>query len=901
MPEPRRRTDPSDPRRVSPERWELVKNVFTLAVEQDAAQRGAFLDQTCAGDLELRREVESLLASDDAADGFLATPPLARLENEAAVVTEAGDGVVAGADPELPPGTRLERYEVIALLGRGGMGEVYRARDIRLGRRVAVKVLPAALAERSSRLRLFEREARAASALNHPNLVTLYDVGAFENRPYITMELVEGEDLRDLMRGGPLPVPRLLDIAVQIAEGLDAAHAAGIVHRDLKPDNVMVSASGWVKILDFGLAQLSDPPGLAPDPENPQDSGSLTRSGAVFGTVGYVAPEQARGQAVDFRADHFSLGAMLYEMAAGTRAFGTGDTLQVLDATLYEPPKPLAGQVPPALAALIHRCLAKDPAERFPSTHELLRALRRCQDDASPGAPRRRLGRRLWPVAFAATVGAVGAVALMAGRRQAPPAVHVASLAVLPFENASGDPTGEYVSDGISEGLIRTLSELPRLKVLNPSTVLRYKGHVADAPDVGRTLGVAAVLAGTVHYTGETVSVEAELHDVAGGARLWSGRLTRDSDELAALQEDISREIAHALRPALTDAESRGLAQPPTHSLEAHRAYMRGRHFWKQRTPAGFQKAVVSFQEAIEKDPQFALAHAGLGDAYALLTDYGFLPPDVGVARTRIAAMKALELDERCAEAHACLAGIKFQHDWDWPAAEREYRRALELNPSYATAYQWYAEFLITTGRTDEALATVRRAQELDPLSPVVQTSVGWMLRFARRYDEAAVALKHAIELEPYYIWAHVRLGEALQNGGRRAEAIAQTHTTLTIMTQGGVSQGTTVIEAHLEAARGHEAKALALLDTLHDPKKRSPIDSYSMAAVYAALGANDQALRWLEQACHDRVNFVVYAGVDPWLEPLHGDPRFDAVLRRIGVPHVSRRAELSPPRARVR
>jgi serine/threonine-protein kinase len=878
---------------MSPERWARVKDIFTRAVEREPAQRRAFLEEECAPDLDLRREVESLLASDAEADDFLAGPPDVRLADTAAAV-ESGESR-ADSGPKLGPGARVERYEIEALIGSGGMGEVYRARDTRLGRIVALKVLPAPLAERPSRLRLFEREARAASALNHPNIVTLYDVGAFEGRPFITMELVPGRNLRERIESGPLALEPLLKIAGQIAEGLAQAHEAGIVHRDLKPDNVMVTDDGWVKILDFGLAKLADPEVSAPDPDNPHDSGSITRSGAVFGTVGYVAPEQARGQSVDFRADHFSLGAMLYEMATGERAFGRGGTLQVLEATLHQAPPRLTARVPPALATLIERCLAKDPNERLGSTRELLQELRRLLADVSP-ATRRRRRRILWPLALVAA----GAVIFAVGRRQAAPA-EIESLAVLPFDDASPDPTGEYMSDGITEGFIRTLSELPRLRVLSPNTSLKYKGRTSDPPAAGRALGVGAVLAGRVVATGETVSVDAQLFEVPTGARLWRGRLTRNSADLSALQEEVAQEIARALRPQLTDTTSWHQLRPPTQNLEAHRAYMRGRHFWKQRTPAGFEKALASFNEAIEKDPEFALAYAGLGDAYALLTDYGFLPPAVGVAKTQAAAQKALELDERCSEAHACLAGIKFQHDWDWPAAEREYQRAIELNPSYATAHQWYSEFLITTGRTDEALAAVRRAQELDPLSPVVQTAVGWMFRFARRYEESVDALRHAIELDPHYIWAHVRLGEALANGGRRQEAIAQTRITLAIMAQGGVTQGTKVIEAHLESALGNRAKALAVLDSLKDPKARSPIDSYAMAAVYATLGENAQSLDWLEQAYRDRVNFIVYAGVDPWLEPLHDEPRFRDLLKRIGAPHVSTQAEFStPPRSPI-
>jgi eukaryotic-like serine/threonine-protein kinase len=896
---------------VKPERWGQVKEVFVSALERDPARRPAFLDEACGDDTELRTEVESLLASDDEAHDFIEQPASSPVRHsrpltDAAVRSASAQDLESRPRETLQPGRRVGPYEVVALLGRGGMGEVYRGRDTRLGREIAIKVLPAHLADKPSRLRLFEQEARTASALNHPNIVTIHDVGSSEARPYITMELVDGRNLRELLASGPLAARTVVEIAAKLIDGLAKAHEAGIVHRDLKPDNVMVTSEGWVKILDFGLAKLGEP-----DAPPPEDHGGLDgptsfrRTAGAFGTPGYMSPEQVRGGPLDFRSDQFSTGAILYELVTGRPAFPGDNALDILAAILHEPPEPIARDpaLPDGLLEVIERCLAKDPQDRYASTRDLARdvarELRRLPRDLSgaliidgpapppptppPPSPR---ARRLWPLALIVPLVLAAAWALHS-RRAAPTPID--SLAILPFESTARDGTSEYLSDGLTEGLIRSLSERPHLRVIARSTVFRYKGIPADPRETGRTLGVKAVLVGRVESAPDAVSIDAELVDVATGAQIWGGHITRANAELAALEEDVSGAVARALGLPPTPPAPGGRSRPATRDVQAYHAYLRGRYFWNKRTEEGFEKAMASFGEAIARDPQFALAYAGLGDAYELLADYGFLPPEEGAARARVMALKALEIDDRLAEPHACLAGIEFGHDWDWAGAEREYKRALELNPGYATAHQWYAEFLIATGATESALAEIRRAQELDPLSPIIQTSVGWLLHFARRYPEAIDALRQAVELDPNYVWAHVRLGEAYENAGRHAEAVAQTRTTLAVMAHMHVARGAKVIEAHLYAADGKRAKALKVLEEVRDSAERTPMDAYAMSQVYAALGEKGEAMRWLEQAYRDRVNFVAFAGVDPWFDPLRPDPRFQDLLRRVGIPERAR------------
>jgi len=606
-------------------------------------------------------------------------------------------------------GARIGPYEILAPLGAGGMGEVYRARDTRLGRDVAVKVLPAAFSVDPDRLRRFQQEARAASALNHPNILTIYDVGEQEGSPYVVSELLEGETLRERLAGAALPVRKAMDYGIQIAEGLAAAHEKGIVHRDLKPENLFVTKDGRVKILDFGLAKLTRPEASGPLTEAPTATAG-TEPGLVMGTVGYMSPEQVRGQAADHRSDIFAFGAILYEMLAGRRAFGGASAADTMSAILKEEPgfAPTHPDASPALEQIVRRCLEKSPGERFQSARDLAFALNNLSVPGAPSVSPRvsvRWGRlALWAVVC---VGAVLLV-LFYGRGRKP----IDSLAVLPFVNASADPETEYLGDGITESLINSLSRLPNLRVISRASVFRYKGKDQDPGAVARELGVRAVVTGRVTQRGDMLSIGTELVDTRDNRQLWGERYNRKFADVLAVQEEIAKQISENLRLRLTGEEQTRLAKRATANPAAYQAYLKGFHHTRQFTKEGIEKGMEYFRQALALDPKYAPAYAGLAYSYEWLCDWYAAPKEV-VPAAMEAARKALELDPSLAEAHWILAWAKFTYDYDWTGAEQEFRRAIELNPADSVARSWYGLCLGALGRFEPGLQEIKRALEL--------------------------------------------------------------------------------------------------------------------------------------------------------------------------------------------
>ena len=787
----------------------------------------------------------------------------------------------------LTPGTRLGSYEIVAPLGAGGMGEVYRARDLRLDREVAIKVLPEQLAANPEALRRFEREAKAVAALSHSNILSIHDFGDNQGVRFAVMELLEGETLRERLKNGPLSWRKAADVAVAVADALSAAHAKGIVHRDLKPENIFLTSDGRVKVLDFGIARVTRP-GPVTDGAPLDDAETQvvhTEPGVVIGTMGYMSPEQLRGEPVDGRSDIFSLGCVLYEMASGQKAFARKSAAESITAVLREHPPELAGsgqQVPPDFDRVVAHCVEKRPEERFQSAQDLAFALRTISSTTgafrpAAAAPKYRFRTASWAAAGVALLLLAVAFWLWNGRSRA-----IQAIAVLPFVNVGADPSTEYLSDGITESIINNLSQLTTLAVMSRSSVFRYKRPEIDPQIVGRELNVQAVLMGRVTHRGNELSVSAELVDTRNNHQIWGEQYNSKLTDVMAIQEQISRDISDKLRVRLSGEDKKRLIKRPTDNAEAYALYLKGRYQWNKQTLDGMETGIQFFQEAIQKDPRYALAYAGLADAYALLADYNVLAAKEVMPRAKTAAMKALEIDDAISEAHASLGWAKLTLDWDWPGAEREFRRSMELNPNYATGHQWYAEYLTTMGRAEEARAEMKRALELEPASLPISVAMASTQYYARQYDQAIELCRRAILMDPQFIGAHVFLGRAFEQKGSHAEAIAELRQALQL------SQGDSNELAALGQGRaqsGDRAEAQKILKELNQRSTRTYVQPMWIAAIYAALGDKDEATQWLRQAVGDRSVWLIYLKVDPSFDSLRSDPRFTDLVRQAGLP----------------
>jgi len=788
----------------------------------------------------------------------------------------------------LPRGARLGPYEVQGSLGAGGMGEVYRARDTRLGRDVALKVLPEGVSLDRDRLARFQQEARMASSLNHPNIITVHDVGEGDGVSFIVMELAEGRTLRAFLASGPLVPRRVLELGSQLADGLARAHSAGIVHRDLKPENIVVTADGLVKILDFGLAR----PAPEMDPSTANDVSTLSRltdPGTVMGTVGYMSPEQASGASVDFRSDQFALGAILYELATGTRPFRRDTPAETLTAILREEPPPIAALcpgAPPGLVRIVTRCLSKSASGRYASTLDLSRdlheelALVSTAPAPAATAPRRPSSRWAVPAVGLLAVAVAAGLLSRHGERGTP----IGSLAILPFVNASGDPELDYLSDGLTENLINSISQVPNLRVIARSSVFRYKGRDVTPEQVAQELKVRAVLMGRVSERGGSLAVSAELVDASESAHLWGAQYNRRPSELLATEEDIAREISENLRPKLTGQEREHLVRSDTHDDEAYRLYLKGRYFWNLRTRGDMQKAISYFRQAIERDPGYAKAYSGLADTQSMLGlyYYQFAPPRDTFAPARAMAQRAIELDPSLGEAHASLAFISFYYDWDWVTADREFQRALDLNPADTNARHQYSHYLLAVGRVDASLEQARRAVDLDPISAMMTTHLGEHYYLARQLDLAIPELKRALELSPRFPVAHMLLGEAYLQA--RTYHAAELEFLSVEEAFAGTSRARAAV-ARTHALGGRLAEARRETEALATDRSGDYIAPVDLAWCYAALGKRDRAMEWLEKAFAERSSALVYLRIEPPFDPLREDPRFAELVHRMAFP----------------
>ena len=755
----------------------------------------------------------------------------------------------------LATGSRIGAYEILAPLGAGGMGEVYRARHHQLEREVAVKVLPSRLLGDEGAQKRFAREARMLATLSHPNILAIYDFVTEGDQYCVVAELLEGETLRSRLSAGILQWRRATEIGVSIAEGLAAAHAKGVIHRDLKPDNVFLTAEGRVKVLDFGLARAL--PFASPDDDTAPAAMHLTTPGTVLGTVGYMSPEQARGVAADGRSDVFSLGCVLYEMVAGRAPFERETAAETIAAILKEEPPYLTGSgemVPAELERVLLHCLEKSAEQRFQTARDLafaLDALLKGSGAAQTPYPGKRGGRR---------------------------SRSVDTLAVLPFTNETGDPDAEYLSDGITETLINSLAQLPKLRVTARTTVFRYKGRNLPPQMIGQDLGVRAVLTGTLAQRGDALVIQVDLVDAVDGAQLWGEQFNRQSAELFVMQEELAQRILDKLRVRLTGEEKKKVTKRHTQNVQAYQLYMKGRFYWNRRTPDGFRQAIEYFNQATLRDPSYALAHSGLADCFSLLSFYGALPPKVGYQRARAAATRALEIDDSLAEAHASLACGLLYHAWDGEGAERSFQRALALNPNYATARQWHAQMLMAQGKLGLALDEIQRAQELDPLSFVISASLGMVLYASRRFDDAVREHRNTLELEPNFLLARALLGMSLVEAGRAEDAVAELERARTA--SGGAALALGML-GHVYARVGQEDAARQMLAELERRGQDNYVSPFWHALVCAGLRDTEQTLYWLGRARDERSDWLLFVGVTPGFDWLHADPRM-APFRRL-------------------
>jgi len=794
----------------------------------------------------------------------------------------------------------ISHFRITEKLGAGGMGVVYKAVDTRLDRPVALKFLPDNMAQDSQALERFRREARAASALNHPGICTIYDIGAQEGRTFIAMEFIDGETLRAHIHGKALPLEETLKLGIQIAEALDAAHAEGIIHRDIKPANILVTKRGQVKVLDFGLAKLV-PKGIARahgdggsnsgDESNNEAPDSTSIVGIISGTPSYMSPEQVRGDNLDPRTDIFSLGLLLYEMATGRQAFSGSTGGAIIEAVLTRSPVPARSinpDIPPELEEIINKALHKDREQRYQDAADLRADLQRLERGTDSSWRVTQENTESASISNTSRLQSTGehragnSTSQTATLRAVRVSKIIDSLAVLPFENASRDPEHEYLSDGIAGSLINTLAIIPKLRVMAQSTVFRYKGRALDPQAIGRELNVRAVLTGRIMQSGGSLRIGAELVDVATGSQLWGAQYDRKPGDILAIQDEISNEISEKLRLKLTRAEKKRLTKRQTDDPEAYRLYLKGRHHWNQWTEDGFYKAIEYFQQAVEKDPAYALAYTGVADSYVLLGWNSYLPPKAAFPKAKIAALRALQLDPHLGEAHTPLSAVYWLHDWQWQEAEMEFKRSMALSPAHPTASHWYAEFLMTMGRHEEAIARIKSSQELDPLSLIISVAHGWSFYHARRYDDAIEQLRRTVELDPHYPMTYWILGLLLRKMGNYELAIAEGEKGVKL------SGGSYLMRAALAqtlATAGRRNEAIQILDDLTKLAAQKYVAPYFFAGIHIGLGDSDRAIECLEKSYEEHSHWLLYLHLDPGMDALRSNPRFQDLLQLVGLP----------------
>jgi len=865
------------------ERWEKVIDLFQSALERAPEERAAFLDETCDDDEGMRREVESLLTSHKRAENFIEVPAF-EVAPELAT-TDSADALI---------GKLIGHYRIESLIGVGGMGEVYLARDERLGRKAALKLLPDSLTTDEAQLGRFKNEARTASALNHPNILTVYEIGAEGNVQFIATEFIEGMTLRAALAPGRMSAHRALEIAVQVASALAAAHDAGVVHRDIKPENIMLRPDGYVKVLDFGIAKLIERM-RASDGHTIETTALLqTRLGLVLGTAHYMSPEQARGQKVDARSDIWSLGVVLYKMVAGSPPFRGETPSDCIAAILTAEPAPLSSispDVPTKLESILQRALRKSTDERYQTIKEMLAELRslkakleaesslsltKSARDSNVGPTKRR--KRALLVSVVAAVFAAVALACFFFFGVPSSSANEKSIAVLPFENLSEDKSNAYFADGIQDEILTRLSKIADLKVISRTSTEKYKSKPDNLREIAKQLGVSNILEGSVQKAADQVRVSVQLINATTDGHLWAEIYDRKLTDIFKVESDIAKTIAETLQAKLTGSEEHAISVKPTADAAAYQLYLKGRFFWGRRSGDNIPKAIGYFEEAIRRDPNYALAYAGLAEAWITLPGHSSARLQDVKPNAKEAALKSLQIDDTLAGAHTALAQVLFL-DLDFAGAIKEFQRAIDLDPNYATAHHWYANGpLQALGRFDEAIAEGARAVELDPLSPIINVNQANNYIMAGRYDEAIQQIRKALELDPEFGYAHSNHGLGLEFKGDLPGAIAEFRRAYQL----NEDPLSLAYLGNLYGKTGNVTEAANILTELEQLTNAKYVSAYAFALVQAGLDNRAEALQWLEKCYADHSGDIRYIRVDPLLDPLRDDPGFQNLVGRV-------------------
>jgi len=866
-------------------RFETVEKIFHAALDHAPDDRGAFLDERCADDKVLRSKVEELLAAHCRAGDFIETP-----------IATYARSIITGNGTDSLIGKTIGHYKISNRIGAGGMGEVYLATDTIAGRNAALKFLAARFTDDAERLKRFQQEARTVAGLNHPNVLTVYEIGTHNSTHYIASELIQGETLRERLARGPMQLNEAIEIAIQVASALGAAHQVGIVHRDIKPENLMLRPDGYVKVLDFGIAKLAEEEIPATVAEEEAVKLVETNLGSILGTVSYMSPEQARGAPVSKSTDIWSLGVVLYEMRAGCAPFAGGTPRQVMASILATEPRPISHygvQVPGEFQQIVTKALHKEPAQRYQSANEMLDTLKRLGrkleltaefEGAAVKLRWLRVTRSPGAVAVGLLVGALAlAIPFYWLRTPTTNSTPEKSVAVLPFANLSRESDSGYFAHGIRGQIVARLAKIANLKVVSGSLTERYQSSPENPAQIASNLGVSDILEGSVEKLGEKFRIAVRLIDAKKNADIWTQSYDRSFSGVIQAESEVARHVAGALGVNLTESERRAINKGTTSNPRAYEAYLKGRYVWLQRSLDGFRQAKEYFDQAIALDPNCAQAYAGLADAYHFLGAAELHDRRENYEKAKAAYQRALQLDPTLAEAHASAGLVAMNYDWDWPLAEQELQRAIALDPNNALFYDWYAEYLMAIGKVSNSIDNIERARKLDPFSVIINSDLGKLLFFGRRYDEAEAQLKETLRMDPDFAEAHCYLGLVYTMKHRFDDAIAEFKMSEAKSTQSWGLTGTWGFMAYAYGMEGRRIEAEQILEAIRKvAARRGDIDKWPLAIAYIGLGEKDRAFECLEQDCENHAIIMVSLKSNPGLDSLRSDPRFVDLMRRV-------------------